>query len=136
MERKNVATALIGALSIGLSLAVFAILSIERHNPVGDVAQYTPALAEDDWISGYSYPASKIPSAGEEWYFHSRGRLQNGAKIGTLGAMTYLLNDAGAPVSLGYHTITPYEHGYKATIGATEMFLDHGGRWLSTSFKH
>lgn len=60
-------------------------------------------------------------------YHHFRF-LENGALVGDLGSLTYLLDSSGNRLSAGYHEIIPDEEGgYIARIGARVARLDEDG---------
>lgn len=63
-----------------------------------------------------------------KYYFDRTGTLNDGTPYGELGAMKYVLNDKGKPVSLGFHKIIPRGNGFDAMVGAREVRLDKNGK--------
>jgi hypothetical protein len=47
--------------------------------------------------------------------------------LGKLGALTYILNKQGRPISEGYHEITKIDGGFTAKLGATTTILNEDG---------
>lgn len=68
-------------------------------------------------------PFGAIPSQPLNTYdihsWHETGKLASGKKWGRMGAMKYLINEKGQPITKGYHEFLDPE-GEKAKIGATE----------------
>ena len=56
---------------------------------------------------------STFGRSGNSW--HSRGELSDGTKTGTIGAMTYIVDDDGFPLSEGYHSIEVVVPHYQYT---------------------
>lgn len=65
------------------------------------------------------------------YYFHGIDTLSDGRLIGKLGAAKFLLDSTGAPVSKGFHEITPFT-GYKARNGNCEYELASTGEVIRT----
>jgi hypothetical protein len=68
-----------------------------------------------------------------EYAFHYTGRLEDGTPVGRLGALTYILNDKGIPVSPGLNSIVKLEEGehagdYVGNRGG-RIFLLHNNGW-------
>lgn len=59
--------------------------------------------------------------------------LANGAKVGTEGSLSYLLDARGDTITGGYHHITVLGDGYEVKIGAETRRLDATGRILSVT---
>ncbi|MEK6835952.1 MAG: hypothetical protein AABX55_02920 [Nanoarchaeota archaeon] len=66
-------------------------------------------------------------SKGNQYRFHENGKLSNGELYGKLGALTYLLDNEGKPISKGFHTINPKNKGYSASLGACDFELNEKG---------
>lgn len=61
--------------------------------------------------------------------YHRVYTLSNGAMVGELGSMKYLLNKDGYRISEGYHEIYPMDDGrYRAELGAGKYILRDDGR--------
>jgi len=74
----------------------------------------------DDYTGG---PFGEIPNRPLNTYdihsWHETGELASGKKWGKMGAMKYLINEKGQPITKGYHEFLDPE-GETAKLGATE----------------
>lgn len=55
-------------------------------------------------------------SAPKDW--HEEGELPDGTPVGKAGALWFVLDNDGVPVSNGFHEIRIRDNGYEGKIGA------------------
>ena len=65
--------------------------------------------------------------------FQKFGELGNGAEYGVQGALEYLLDDEGNPISRGYHEIRYNGEGYDAKLGACDYELNKDGEIIKAN---
>lgn len=96
-------------------LALLALITFVRR-PVAKAALMTRlrgrnTRAELPWFSEHG--------------FHEEYRSETGRKIGRLGAMSYILDDSGRPISLGFHRFREGPGGrIVGVVGALTVPLD------------
>jgi hypothetical protein len=61
-------------------------------------------------------------------HYHEHAKLEDGTRVGRLGALWYILGDGDTAVSKGFHEIIPTDTGYTATLGASNYLLDKSGK--------
>jgi hypothetical protein len=65
--------------------------------------------------------------------FHEIKKLSDDTSVGILGAVMYILDRDGQPISKGFHKIIPTKNGYTAELGSIKYLLDKEGsiKWTS-----
>lgn len=73
-----------------------------------------PRVLEDGTVyTPGSDPPTPLPTSDEDW--HEVYTLPGGARVGQMGAMSYLIDDDGEPLTYGYHSFN--HDGSKGATG-------------------
>lgn len=112
-------------IATGFGLAFLIALTISVFSPFE--RDQRQVLAEASRLANTVHVSSRPQ-------YHEVSTLSNGVKVGTEGALSYILDPYGDRMSGGYHSIRVEGAGYVATLGAKTYRLDSSGAVSPDSF--